>query len=299
MYYFVMRNSRQNAHPFAQAAVVYANYAQFGPGERILNPRVMSRMVLWCKAGTGEVTINGNTFPFEAGHYLFLPWQHSVHYRAGKDDPFLLAGVHLIPLLTGKRPLVYEVAHTDNHPLAHVSYRRDIAVSELDMIQPGRLDDHPPLAHLLEYIVTVFVRANPPEWLARQMARQLLGEMLHARLQSGQARNSQSLEMDRIRQYVSTRLHRPLSLRDLVEFTRLSPSTVGRLFRDNLGTTPVAWLLRLKMERAQFLFRTRRLSVAQVGAQVGFPDPYYFSKCFKKATGFAPREFLKRNRRRL
>jgi len=31
--------------------------------------------------------------------------------------------------------------------------------------------------------------------------------------------------------------------------------------------------------------------VAQVGEQVGIPDPYYFSKCFKKATRVSPREY--------
>ena len=98
-----------------------------------------------------------------------------------------------------------------------------------------------------------------------------------------------------MRQYVIARLHQPLSLRDLVEFSRLSPSTVGRLFRERLQMTPVAWIMRLKMERAQMLFRTRRLSVNEVGEQVGFSDPYYFSKCFKKASGLSPRDYRKKN----
>jgi len=79
-----------------------------------------------------------------------------------------------------------------------------------------------------------------------------------------------------------------LSLSHLVEFTKLSPSTVGRLFRTHLHTTPVAWITKMKMEKAKLLLRARRLSVAEVAAQVGIPDPYYFSKCFKKETGSAP-----------
>ena len=280
---------------FGSAAVVYANYAQFGPGQRTLNPRVLSRMVLWCKAGTGEVTVNGTLYPVEAGRYWVLPWGHSVGYRASKQDPFLLAGVHVIPRHRRGRPLRFEVAHSIHHPLAHAAFRTDIEIPELKGIKVGWLRDHAPLPHLLEYIVTVFVRAAPPDWLARQLAQELLSELVHSESRNETPDHRPALELERMRQYVVERIDHPLSLRDLVEFSRLSPSTVGRLFREHVKTTPLSWLMQLKMERAQMLFRTRRLSVAQVGQAVGFSDPYYFSKCFKKMTGQSPRDYREKN----
>jgi AraC-like DNA-binding protein len=290
-----MPSSSRDSKRFASSLVAYANYAQFGPGERVLNPIVMSRMVLWCKAGTGEITVDGASFPFEAGRYLVLPWQHKVEYRASRDDPFLLAGVHLIPHHKHQKSIVYEVAHTETHPLAHATFRRDIPIPELIGVKSGWLNDHAALGYLLEYIVNAFIREHPPEWLARQLARQLFSELVRVPQRGESFDHESALEIERMRQYVATRLNQPLSLRDLVEFSRLSPSTVGRLFRDNLQVTPVEWITRLKMERAQMLFRTRRLSIAQVGEQVGFPDPYYFSKCFRKATGHSPRDYRKKN----
>jgi len=147
---------------------------------------------------------------------------------------------------------------------------------------------------LLEYIVNLFVRSETPEWLARQLAQQLFVELVQSWERNEELDRGSALEIERMKQYVVARLNQPLSLRDLVEFSRLSPSTVGRLFREQLQTTPVAWLHRLKMERAQMLFRSRRLSVNEVGEQVGFSDPYYFSKCFKKATGLSPRDYRKK-----
>jgi len=279
---------------FATAVIVHANYAQFGPAEVTANPCVSSRMVLWCKAGTGEVTANGMTFPFEAGRCLLLPWEHSVSYRASKDDPFLLAGIHLIPRHTRGRPVAFVVAHHANHPLAHASFRRDMEIAEMAGVKAGWLNDIA-MTHLFEYIVNIFIRGLPPEWLARQLAQQLLGELVRWQRHHEEPDSSPAPELERMRQYVLARLHQPLSLRDLVEFSRLSPSTVGRLFRERMQMTPVAWIMLLKMERAQMLFRTRRLSVNEVGEQVGFSDPYYFSKCFKKATSVSPREYRKKN----
>jgi AraC-like DNA-binding protein len=241
------------------------------------------------------VTVNGTTHPFEAGRYLLLPWEHAVSYRASQEDPFLVAGIHLIPRHSRNQPVVFEVAHHDRHPLAHVSFRRDMKIAEIAGVRTGWLNDNIPMTHLLEYVVNIFIRGLPPEWLARQLAQQLLGEFIRSQQRREGTDPGSAPELERMKQFVLDRLHHPLSLRDLVEFSRLSPSTVGRLFRERLRMTPVAWILRLKMERARMLFRTRRLSVNEVGEQVGFSDPYYFSKCFKKATGLSPRDYRKKN----
>ena len=56
-----------------QAVLVYANFAQFAPGQIYHFPWVASRMILWCKAGTGTMVVNGRKVRFEARHYLLLP----------------------------------------------------------------------------------------------------------------------------------------------------------------------------------------------------------------------------------
>lgn len=286
-----MRNDPPPSGRFTKAAIVHANYAQFGAGQVVLVPRVKSRMVLWCKAGTGEVSANKTVCFMDAGRCLFLPWNHHIQYQASADDPFLLGGVHIVPDHASNKPITFDVAHDDRHSLARVPFRRDIEIPEISGLKIGFLEPSVPLAHLLEYIVGLFVQGPPEEWMARQLARQLLYEWLRFEQRSEMHDHSIPPMMERMKQYIASRLHEPLSLRDLVEFAQLSPSTVGRMFREHLDTTPVEWILRVKMERAKVLLRTRRISVAEVGAQVGIPDPYYFSKCFKKETGISPREY--------
>jgi len=286
-----MQGESSSPDRFTKSTVVYANFAQFGAGQTSLNPYVRSRMVLWCKAGTGSVTVNKNVCSMEAGRCLFLPWGHHIKYEASREDPFLLGGVHIIPEHDLHKAITFDVAHDERHPLTQTSFRRDIEIPELTGLKLGFMDANTPLFHLLEYIVGLFVQGAPEEWMARHLARQLLSEWLRFEQRSEMYDHGVPPNLERMKQFITFRLHQPLSLRDLVEFSQLSPATVGRMFRDHLNTTPVAWILKMKIERAKILLRTRHISVAQVGEQVGIPDPYYFSKCFKKETGIPPREF--------
>jgi AraC-like DNA-binding protein len=199
-----------------------------------------------------------------------------------------VAGIHLIPDHRRSTPISFQVAHQEKAPLARVAFRRDVPIPALSRLKLGWLDARAPLTHLMEYIVQLFQRGNPEEWMARHLGRQLLHELVLSEQRNEVHDHGVPPEVERTKQYILANLHRPLSLSHLVEFTKLSPSSVGRLFRAHLHTTPVAWIAKTKMEKAKLLLRARRLSVAEVAAQVGIPDPYYFSKCFKKETGEAP-----------
>jgi AraC-like DNA-binding protein len=286
MYYFVMSNEA-----FKDAVVVSANIAQFGPDQRTDNRHVESRMLLWCRSGRGTATVNGQRFAFEPGRYLILPWAHRVIYCADHDDPFQVAGIHVIPRHDRNVELTLAVAHRINDPLAGVSWRSDIEIPSLKTVRQGTFDQADPLPHLAEYILSVFLRGTPTEWQARQLAAPLLQELILASEQSRAYAPNTPPELERMIQYVQTNLHAPLSLSDLVTFSDLSAATVGRMFRKHLHTTPVSWILEHKMELAGMLLRTRKLTVAEVGERVGIPDPYYFSKCFRKHTGQSPREY--------
>jgi AraC-like DNA-binding protein len=245
-------------------------------------------MLLWCKAGKGLVAVNGHAYPMEAGRYLFLPWGHRIHYQASQDDPFLVGAVHVIPKHAANHPVRFHVAHHERDELARVAYRQDVAPPELSGLKVGWLEAAMPLPHLLEYIVRLFIPGNPPEWLARQLAQELLHELILHEAAQTLHEHDVPPDLERMKQYVLFNLSRKMSLRELIEFSRLSPSTVGRMFRQHLHSTPVQWILRTKLDRAKTLLRTRRLTVAEIAEQVGIPDVYYFSKCFKKEERQSP-----------
>jgi len=81
------------------------------------------------------------------------------------------------------------------------------------------------------------------------------------------------------------------TLRTLDEIARkagLEKSSVCRLFRRFLGTSPYQYLLRQKMNRAAELLLHRGGLVKEVAGQMGFADPFHFSRSFKSVHGKAP-----------
>lgn len=87
------------------------------------------------------------------------------------------------------------------------------------------------------------------------------------------------------------RIERPVSLAELSRESGYTPQHLNRLFHRTLGVTPLQFLARLRMEKAASLLADGRHTVGGVARQVGFDDPYYFSRLFKSHFGQSPRRY--------
>lgn len=89
--------------------------------------------------------------------------------------------------------------------------------------------------------------------------------------------------------------HRPAHAWDVDSLAALigvTPQHLGRLFRRSLGQPPLEYLARLRLNRAlQLLVERPDLRVHEVGAAVGYPDPNYFIRLFRRREGRTPGEF--------
>ena len=94
---------------------------------------------------------------------------------------------------------------------------------------------------------------------------------------------------------VSRRPAHPWTMPELAGEVGLSVSHLHREFRSQLGVTPMAWLARTRAEIAASLLLQTDRPVGWVGAQVGWSDPNYFSRCFRRAYGVSPSTYRQRN----
>lgn len=74
----------------------------------------------------------------------------------------------------------------------------------------------------------------------------------------------------------------------------VDPSYLARLFKSHAGERPLQLLNRLKTQHAADLILRRRYSVKAAAEAVGFPDPYHFSRVFKRIHGVSPVRILRR-----
>jgi AraC-like DNA-binding protein len=89
-------------------------------------------------------------------------------------------------------------------------------------------------------------------------------------------------------EYMSAHFQRPLRVSTLSSMAGLSESRFYELFRTATGYTPIHWLIRTRMRRAARLLECTRLPVKAIADQVGYEDPFYFSRMFKSVQGISP-----------
>jgi AraC-like DNA-binding protein len=71
----------------------------------------------------------------------------------------------------------------------------------------------------------------------------------------------------------------------------VSPFTFFRQFKDDVGTTPLAYISELRLERAKQLLRSSALPIEEIGQRVGFDDAAYFSRFFRRYAGLPPSSY--------
>ena len=78
----------------------------------------------------------------------------------------------------------------------------------------------------------------------------------------------------------------------------MSVSRYSHVFTQKMSVSPHRYLTELRIGHAKFLLTNTNAKILDIAKSVGFADPFYFSKAFKKETGFSPSEFRKNNNAR-
>ncbi len=91
---------------------------------------------------------------------------------------------------------------------------------------------------------------------------------------------------------LETNLHTHVSLEDIAAKLGVGYHSLRKKFAEQTGVSLHQYRLAQRIARAKVLLRSRRFSIEDVATQVGFSDPLYFSRFFKKRVGVPPTEFL-------
>ncbi len=240
----------------------------FGCGEYVL---------IWCTAGEGWYALeDGIKHPVTKSQFFILPADASHSYGSSETSPWSIYWLHF------------------SGPAAPTAYRRlqglhtlgaDARVGELSalfdeilIILEGHAD-----TETAEYVDMIFQR--------------LLAAFLYMNLwcgvNSSKERATNISIVGKATHYMNEHLSEKLSLSDICGYLGYSESYFTRVFTKEVGCSPIAYLMRLKVERARNLLANTSLKINQIAFMLGFDDPYYFSKFFSKITGYSPRLFRK------
>lgn len=96
-------------------------------------------------------------------------------------------------------------------------------------------------------------------------------------------------QLDQCAAYLAEHYDTPLSVQELAKMCCLSQSRFLFLFKERFGVPPKEYQTRLRVQSGKLLLSTTQLSVSDISTMVGYEDPLYFSRIFKKYTAMSPR----------
>lgn len=91
-----------------------------------------------------------------------------------------------------------------------------------------------------------------------------------------------------VQEFIHAHMHETILLGDLARVAKLHPTYFSDRFQKLVGVRPLEYLMRRRIERAQYLLLTETSSVKQVAVQVGISDAAYFSRAFTRVCGSSP-----------
>ena len=94
--------------------------------------------------------------------------------------------------------------------------------------------------------------------------------------------------------YIDINYQRKLTIQELSNIVHLHPNYFINLFRDTVNMTPLEYVNNVRINKAKELMQNaiHKIPINEVAAQIGFSDVHYFSRLFKKKTGYTPTDYF-------
>lgn len=98
-----------------------------------------------------------------------------------------------------------------------------------------------------------------------------------------------------VQKYIQNHVTEKLSLNEVAGVFGLSPNYLSILFKKNCQLGFSEYIAHAKIDKAKKLLLERDIKIYEVADYLGFESAFYFSKVFKKVTGYSPRDFIQQN----
>jgi len=219
-------------------------------------------IVLVCVSGGGVVHVDGTTTALTAGTSIALPAYRPHEYRADDRDPWTIWWLH---------------ARGDDVA--------DLVAPLRAAAQPPRLRSLDRIVALFDELVTLLERRPSP---AQLLAASGVAWSLLTRIAADAVLPADGSPLERAMRYLEGRVDGNIQVAELAALVGLSPSHLSALFRRATGGGPGAFHTSVKMARARALLDTTSAPIAEVAEAVGYADPLYFSRHFRRVHGVNP-----------
>jgi len=228
--------------------------------------------LFFCVDGSGWYQIGKQRFEVGPNEFFILP-QHQEHsYGSSTEDPWSIYWVH---------------------------FGGD-ALAAFNEVQEVQKNFKPELVRNTGEIIPVFQKIYKTLELGYSIDNLLFANMCLSQFLTlfiYNKRHYASASTDRLDcldsaiHYMQEHINDNISLIGLSKTYNYSVSRFSNLFKQKTGYAPIDYFLQMKMQKACQLLDFSDRSIKDIAFSMGFEDPYYFSKRFRKIIGVSPRKY--------
>lgn len=235
----------------------------------------VDNILFYCVQGKGYYTLDGHTFTLNPNQYVIVPaTDKPLVYWSDTEDPWSIYWVHFTSDALQAFNRAYHIV-PEQGPQYIPHNEKGIRIWEemYENLSRGYSPENLMNTNLcLYHLIATFVFSQQ------------------------QNQNSSSPEKAIIREtidYMKNNLDKTIRIEDFADLNKYSVSHFSKLFRLTTGMSPIEYFIHLEMQKACQLLYTEDSRVKQIAALLGYDDPYYFSRLFKKYMNTSPETYRK------
>ncbi|PZM62160.1 helix-turn-helix domain-containing protein [Paenibacillus dendritiformis] len=145
---------------------------------------------------------------------------------------------------------------------------------------------------VIELLMMLHQHAHTLGGIGKLHVKELFLSILHQVLVGHRHRVSSGAPSQRVIEeaieYMKRHYMNPLTLEEMAELHGMTPKSFSYFFHKYTGFRPIDYLINYRMERASELLKAGNFPIRDIAVSVGYANPLYFSRAFKKKFGMSP-----------
>lgn len=231
-------------------------------------------LLILCIEGKGCVSMgNQDSVPLLPSQIALLPAGETHHYEAAIETPWTIAWIHF----KGEQACYYRnILGLGDRPVFKVSG------------MPRLIRQFDELYQLVQHTWNTSTLMAIHAQLAN-----LLAMVSQNQMKSGKQDQRRHERLERVLDFLHKNIHRSVSVDEMAKIACWTPNHMSMLFSKEMHMSPATYFMHIKMNRACEILRNTNDPIGAVADALGFEDPYYFSRCFRRCYQMSPSEYRK------
>ncbi|PMC35661.1 AraC family transcriptional regulator [Bacillus sp. UMB0899] len=242
--------------------------------------------IMYVLSGQCIIEINGKALHLKKNQFVLIDSQVPHRLIVNKDQPCRMLNLEFtLTEVTSRFPSIKELAKESKEIQGLLSSEQDYHLLK---------DNNGVYNSLRNLVLELDSKSNDNQLLVYLLISQLLvlisRTVAEAKVKSFQ---QSDVYVKKVVNYLHENYDYDIKIEDLSSLTHLHPNYLHRIFKETMDCTIIDYLTKIRINKAKMLISQTDIPITDVSSFIGMNSSQYFSKVFKKYTGYTPMEYRK------